>query len=139
MSISPVPVRAWEFGLARRVRASRPASICSLSTLRLNMVLTRGVHPAFRDGVHIYRQPPSGQSRVYRATQLRTDGVHCRVSAGTGPVVLKKVPVMGATFASPWTNFMCSSFFPHPLLVGMLKVSAHVSAYRITAGFSPIF
>ena len=25
----PVPVRAWEFGLARRVRQSRPASACS--------------------------------------------------------------------------------------------------------------
>ena len=26
---SPVPVRAWEFGLARRVQPSRPASACS--------------------------------------------------------------------------------------------------------------
>ena len=26
---SPVPVRAWEFGLARRVQLSRPASACS--------------------------------------------------------------------------------------------------------------
>ena len=25
----PVPVRAWEFGLSRRVRQSRPASSCS--------------------------------------------------------------------------------------------------------------
>ena len=25
----PVPVRAWEFGIARRVRQSRPASVCS--------------------------------------------------------------------------------------------------------------
>ena len=31
------------------------------------------------------RHTPSGQSRVYRVTQLRTDGVHCRESAGTGP------------------------------------------------------
>ena len=34
---------------------------------------------------------PSGQSRVYRATQLRTGGVHCRESAGTGSVHLKVV------------------------------------------------
>ena len=27
---------------------------------------------------------------------MRTDGVHCRESAGTGPVVLKVVPVTGA-------------------------------------------
>ena len=26
--------------------------------------------------IDLYRQPPSGQSRVYRVTQLRTDGVH---------------------------------------------------------------
>ena len=42
---------------------------------------------------------PSGQSLVYRVTYLRTDGVHCRESAGTGAVVLKVVPVTGAAFA----------------------------------------
>ena len=42
---------------------------------------------------------PSGQSRVYRVTQLRTDGVHCRESVGPGPVVLKIVRVAGAAFA----------------------------------------
>ena len=42
-----------------------------------------------RDGVHIiYRQPPLGQSPVYRATQLRTDDIHCREPAGTEPVAL---------------------------------------------------
>ena len=35
---SPVPVRAWEFGLAIRVQPSRPASACSFSILRLNLV-----------------------------------------------------------------------------------------------------
>ena len=38
------------------------------------------------------RHTPSGQSRVYRVTQLSTDGVHCREFAGTGPVNLKVVP-----------------------------------------------
>ena len=33
-----------------------------------------------------------GQSRVDRVTQLRTDRVHCRESAGTGPINLKVVP-----------------------------------------------
>ena len=37
-------------------------------------------------------KPPSSQSRVYRVTQLRTDGVHCRESAGKGSVSLKVVP-----------------------------------------------
>ena len=50
---------------------------------------------------------PSGQSRVYRVTQLRTDGVHCGESVGTGPVNLKVVhgPI----------NIRLS--FLHPLLV----------------------
>ena len=38
---------------------------------------------------------PLDQSRVYQVTQLRTDGIHYRESAGTGPVVLKVVPVTG--------------------------------------------
>ena len=29
---------------------------------------------------YIYHHTPSGQSRLYRVTQLRTDGVHCRES-----------------------------------------------------------
>ena len=47
---------------------------------------------------------PSGHSRVYRVTQLRTDGVHCRESAGTGPVNLKVVPNECCLGRSPWTN-----------------------------------
>ena len=42
---------------------------------------------------------PSDQSRVYRVTQLRTAGALCRESTGTGPVVLKVIPVTGAAFA----------------------------------------
>ena len=42
-------------------------------------MLTYGIPPEFRDdGVHLFipnRHTPSGQSRVYRVTQLRTDGV----------------------------------------------------------------
>ena len=53
---------------------------------------------------------PSDQSRVNRVTQLRTDGVHCRESAGTGPVVLKVVPVMGAViFQVTMDQLMCAS------------------------------
>ena len=42
---SPVPVRAWEFGLARQVRSSRPASARLFSTLLSEsdwLVLTHG-------------------------------------------------------------------------------------------------
>ena len=65
------------------------------------MVLTYGVPPEFRGGVHLFiynRHTPSGQSRVYRVTQLRTDGVHCRKSAGTGPANLK----VGSERMLPW-------------------------------------
>ena len=51
------PVRASELGLARRVRPSHPASACSFSTLRLNLVLTHGVPPDFRGGVYLFIPP----------------------------------------------------------------------------------
>ena len=51
---SPVPVRALEFGLARRVQPSRPASACSFSMLRLNLVLNHGISSNFRGGVHLF-------------------------------------------------------------------------------------
>ena len=44
---------------------------------------------------------------------MRTDAVHCRASASTGPVVLKVVPVMGAAFSGiVMYNFLCASVFP---------------------------
>ena len=62
--------------------------------LKLNLVLTYGIPPEFHGGVHLFilnHHTPSSQSRVYRVMQLRTGGVHCRESAGTGPVSLKVV------------------------------------------------
>ena len=57
-----------------------PARVSLLiSVLRLNLVLTYEIPPEFRGGVHLFiynRHTPSGESRVYRVTQLRTDGVH---------------------------------------------------------------
>ena len=50
----PVPVGTGQIGFARRVRPSRPASAWSLSTLILNMVLTHGILPDFRGGVHLF-------------------------------------------------------------------------------------
>ena len=69
---------------------------------RLNLVLSHGISPDFRDGVQLF---------VYTAirhwvnpefigwTLLRTHGVYCRESADTGPVVLKVVRVTGAAFS----------------------------------------
>ena len=51
----PVLVRALEFGIARRVRPSRPASACSLSILRLNLVeKQRNKNCFFLTGVRIF-------------------------------------------------------------------------------------
>ena len=74
---------------------------------------TYGIPPTFRGGVHLFiliRHTPSGQSRFYRVTQLRTDGVHCRESAGISPVNLKVVPATGAAFSSITIGRCC--FFP---------------------------
>ena len=73
-----------------------PRQLAHLHTqVDLSMVLTYGIPPEFRGNVHLFilnRHTPSGQSRVYRVTQSRTDGVHYRESIGTGPVNLKVVP-----------------------------------------------
>ena len=45
------------------------------------------------------------------------DGIHCRESAGTGPVLIIVVPVTGAAFSGtvlPWTN-QCAPPFSHVL------------------------
>ena len=90
-----------------------------ISILRLNLVLTHRIPPEFRGGVHLFilnRHTPSAQSRVYRVTQLRTDGVHCRESAGTGPVNLKVVRT-GAALAGHRGPINIRLSYPHPLLV----------------------
>ena len=80
ISLSPFAPEIWsrETGSAVSSRVSLLISI-----LRLNLVLTYGIPPDFRGGVHLFilnRHTPSGQSRVYRVTQVRTDRVHCRES-----------------------------------------------------------
>ena len=75
--------------------------------------------PEYCDGFELFilnRHTPSGQSRVYRVTQLRPDGVHCRESAGTGPVNLKEVPNECCCLRrSPWTN-KYAPFLPAPTI-----------------------
>ena len=54
---------------------------------------------------------------------MRTDGVHCRESAGTGPVNLKVVPVTGAAFAGHHGKRLS---FPTPT-VAFFKISVAFS------------
>ena len=60
--------------------------------------------PRRRPFMYLNYHTPSDQSRVYRVTQLRTDGVQCRESAGTGPVNLKVVPIGCCLDRSRWTS-----------------------------------
>ena len=49
------------------------------SLLTVDLVLTQKIAPYVAAvSIYIYHHTPSGQSRLYRVTQLRTDGVHCR-------------------------------------------------------------
>ena len=73
--------------------------------------------PRRRPFIYLNRHKPSGQSQVYRATQSRTDGVHCPESAGTESVNLKVVPVTDAAFAGHHGPINMRLSFPHPLLV----------------------
>ena len=57
-------------------------------------MLSRGIPLAFSRDVHLFIPPTAIESaRVHQVTQLRTDDVHCRKSAGIGPLVLKTVRV----------------------------------------------
>ena len=100
-------------------------------------LVTHGIPPAFRDGVHLYPEPTSGQSRVYHVTHLRTDGVHCRESSATGPAVLEVVSVAGAAFAGFILVhfFVCVSVFSsHPFWTSM-DVPAGVTQEEGHTGF----
>ena len=73
----------------------------------------------------LMNRTPSGQSQVFRVTQLRADGVDYRESAGTRPVNLKVVPNECCLGRSPWTIIFASLSHSHYWYeVGMLKVPA---------------
>ena len=57
-----------------------------------------------RPFIYLNRHTPSSQFRVYRVTQLRTDGVHCRESAGKVPVNINVVPNGCCLGRSLWTS-----------------------------------
>ena len=127
------PVRTWEFGFARQVWLYRLLSACSFSILTLNLVLTHGIPQNFgAASIHFYQHhTPSGQSRVYRVTQLRTDCVHCRESVSTGPVVLKVVRITVAAFASPWTKCYCAPLFSHTHYWYTVEMSKLPGVYKV--------
>ncbi|CAM9815346.1 unnamed protein product, partial [Ascophyllum nodosum] len=60
--------------------------------------------------IYLYRQPPSGQSRVYQVTQLRTDGVHCRVRRHRASSPQGSSSNGCCLCSSPWTGFYAPLF-----------------------------
>ena len=107
----PVPVRAWElFGFARRPVLPQPAH--SPHSGWMWCLLTGFLLLPAAVSIYLHYQPSWGQSRAYRVTQLRTDGIHCLGSFGTVPVVLKIVPVTGAAFSGIIMDHNGRLYFP---------------------------
>ena len=109
---------------------SRETALAVPSRVSLLVLYTPAESGAYsRDSSRFPRRhtTPSGQSRVYRVTYyLRTDGVHCRESAGIGSEVLKVVPVTDASHlcVATMNQFMCASLLPQVMVqVGAVKES----------------
>ena len=102
-----VPVWASEFGLARQLLQSRPASASSFSVPRLDMVLTRELLPFVPFPQpwpgKLYLQPSLGSSGIFQGAQRFTVGSLQRKPADTGPVV-GSLEVIRAIYAA----FSCS-------------------------------
>ena len=92
-----------------------------------------------RPFIYLNRHTPSGQSPICRVMQLRTDGVHCRESAGTGPVNLKVVSNGCCHWQVTMDELIRASLSHthHWYEVGMLKVPVCTSvSKRARAGLA---
>ena len=87
-------LRIWPGGTGLAV-PSRVSPVI-IHTQAVSGIYTRGCSRFLQRRPQICHQPPSGRSRGYQVTRLRTEGVHCRESSGIGPVVPKVVPLTGA-------------------------------------------
>ena len=65
--------------------------------------------------------------------QLRTDGVHCRESAGSGPVNLKVVPNGSLSWQITMDQSICASLShtDYWYEVGVLIESIDISMYQV--------
>ena len=115
-------VCAWEIGLARRFRQSRPASACSFSTLRLNHqsgAYLRDSSRVPRRRPFIYFKPPyaigsvpslSGHAIAYRWHSLPT--VRRQRASKPQGIIVPNECCLGR---SPWTN-KYTPLFPTPTI-----------------------
>ena len=71
----------------------QPAHLHTQAEFGSYLVITGFLPISAAASFYLFKPPyAAGQSQVNRATRLRTDDVHYRESAGTGPVNLKVVP-----------------------------------------------
>ena len=116
------PVRvvcAREFGLARRIRQSRPPSACSFSYSGWIWCLLTGFLPSSAAASIFYvktaiRYRVSSEF-IGSCTCVPMAFTACRVSAGTRPARLKVVSNECCLGRSPWTN-KYASLFPTPTI-----------------------
>ena len=66
--------------------------------------------------MYLYRQTPSGQSRVHQVSQWRTDSVYCRESSNTGQLVFEVIPVTGVPFRYQQGPIIVRLLFPTPII-----------------------
>ena len=100
---SRAPAEMKKVGQPSIFPPSRPVEILAV---HVKPCLFTGFLPSSAAASFIYLKPPYAIGSVpsYRVTRLHTDGVHCRESAGTGPVNLKVVPNECCLGRSLWTN-----------------------------------
>ena len=116
----PCPRSRLRIWFPRQVWLYRLLSACSFSILTLNLVLTHGIPPEFRGGVHIFLPAPhtigsvpslSGHAIAYRLRSLprvrwhRASSPQGTLSSGCCLYITMDQMLLG------------SSLFPHPLLI----------------------
>ena len=81
----------------------------------MRCLLTGSLSISAAASIYLIKPPYAiGSVPVYRVTHLRTDGVHCRESAGTG-LVVQGSSSNGCCLCIIMDQLMRASLFPHPL------------------------
>ena len=116
--------------LVRQVWLSRPASVRSFSTPRLNHLShVSGAYsspssvPRLSRRIYSVKRHRASGPVSYQATLLQTDRVHRRESTGTVPIVLKVARAKAATsLRNPMDELLCALLFLLHLLNTILII-----------------
>ena len=131
--IGPTCTRMEDIMLTTRMRLFS-LYVCMAILLRLHTQVEPGANsrspPAFTTttSIYLHRHSPRVQSLFYQVAQLRTIGVHCRESTGTGLVVLKVVRVTtGVAYPGDTVDQVIHTFFfsRRPLLPAQWTCAMH--------------